>query len=75
MNKIPFDVLVHFENALTRAREMNALLSKLIEVPEGGEESESLMFSAVQTLLLPVIDELNKAIAIHENNNAPHTGE
>ncbi|EOT2527336.1 hypothetical protein ACNDUQ_002196 [Escherichia coli] len=75
MNKIPFDVLVHFENALIRAREMNALLSKLIEVPEGGEESESLMFSVVQTLLLPVIDELNKAMAIHENNNAPHTGE
>ncbi|EMW8783429.1 TPA: hypothetical protein ACT4F3_000886 [Escherichia coli] len=75
MNKIPFDVLVHFENALIRAREMNALLGKLIEVPESGEESSSLMFAAIQTLLSPVIDELDKAMAIHENNNAPHTGE
>ncbi|HBC3215653.1 TPA: hypothetical protein KC770_001684 [Escherichia coli O146] len=75
MNKIPFEVLIHSENALIKAREMNALLIKLIEVPEGGEESSSLMFAAVQTLLTPVIDELNKAMAIHENNNAPHTGE
>ncbi|HHY7023476.1 TPA: hypothetical protein ACV7C8_005018 [Escherichia coli] len=75
MNKIPYDVLIHSENALIKAREMNALLIKLIEVPEGDEESGTLMFAAVQTLLLPVIDELNKAMAIHENNNAPHTGE
>ncbi|EFF3876317.1 hypothetical protein A5U30_005488 [Escherichia coli] len=75
MNKVPFDVLAHSENALIRAREMNALLSKLIEAPESGEESETLMFSAIQTLLLPVIDELNKAIAIHGNNSAPYTGE
>ncbi|ELL7144902.1 hypothetical protein RXU97_000365 [Escherichia coli] len=75
MNKVPFDVLAHSENALIRAREMNALLSKLIEVPKSGEESATLMFSAIQTLLLPVIDELNKAITIHENNSAPHTGE
>ncbi|EEV1127038.1 hypothetical protein KQL52_000089 [Escherichia coli] len=75
MKKVPFDVLIHSENALIKAREMNALLGKLIEVPEGGEESATLMFAAVQTLLSPVIDELNKAMAIHENNNAPHTGE
>ncbi|HFC9885208.1 hypothetical protein [Escherichia coli] len=75
MNKIPFEVLIHSENALIKAREMNALLIKLIEVPEGGKESGSLMFAAIQTLLSPVIDELDKAMAIHENNNAPHTGE
>ncbi|EOQ0013134.1 hypothetical protein QPL46_24450 [Escherichia coli] len=75
MHKIPFDVLIHSENALIKAREMNALLGKLIEVPESGEESSSLMFAAIQTLLSPVIDELDKAMAIHENNNAPHTGE
>ena len=62
MHKIPFEVLIHSENAL-------------IEVPEGGEDHSSLMFAAVQTLLTPVIDELNKAMAIHENNKAPHTGE
>lgn len=33
------------------------------------------MFAAVQTLLLPVIDELNKAMDIIENNKVPHTGE
>ncbi|HFP1263554.1 TPA: hypothetical protein ACHKFH_004992 [Escherichia coli] len=75
MHKIPFEVLIHSENALIRAKEMNALLGKLIEVPEGDEESGKLMFAAVQTLLLPVIDELNKAMDIIENNKVPHTGE
>ncbi|EOS2730437.1 TPA: hypothetical protein ACHKYA_RS07010 [Escherichia coli] len=75
MHKIPFEVLIHSENALIKAREMNALLIKLIEVQEGGEESGVLMFAAIQTLLSPVIDELDKAMAIHENNNSPHTGE
>lgn len=75
MHKIPFDVLVHSENALIRAKEMDALLLKLIDVPESGEDHSSLMFAAVQTLLTPVIDELNNAMAIHENNKAPHTGE
>ncbi|EPT6303570.1 hypothetical protein ACVQ07_005359 [Escherichia coli] len=75
MHKIPFEVLIHSENALIKAREMNALLIKLIEVPEGGEESSSLMFAAIQTLLSPVIDELDKAMDIIENNKAPHTGE
>ena len=28
MNKVPFEVLSHSENALTKAREMNALLIK-----------------------------------------------
>lgn len=62
MHKIPFDVLVHSENALIRAKEMDALLLKLIDVPESGEDHSSLMFAAVQTLLTPVIDELNKAV-------------
>ncbi|EET4531529.1 hypothetical protein KBO26_000074 [Escherichia coli] len=75
MHKIPFEVLIHSENALIKAREMNALLGKLIEVPEDGKEAASLMFAAIQTLLSPVIDELDKAMAIHENNNSPHTGE
>ncbi|EPE5466343.1 hypothetical protein ACSJGF_003232 [Escherichia coli] len=75
MHKIPFEVLIHSENALIKAREMNALLIKLIKVTEGGEESGVLMFAAIQTLLSPVIDELDKAMAIHENNNSPHTGE
>ncbi|EOM7411950.1 hypothetical protein ACMB9F_001834, partial [Escherichia coli] len=72
MNKVPFEVLSHSENALTKAREMNALLIKLIDVPEDGGEPASLIFAAVQTLLSPVIDELDKAMAIHENNKAPH---
>ncbi|EGO4138384.1 hypothetical protein ITZ82_003731 [Escherichia coli] len=75
MNKVPFKVLIHSENALIKAREMNALLIKLIGVTEDGGEQVSLIFSAVQTLLSPVIDELDKAMAIHENNKAPHTGE
>jgi len=75
MNKVLFEILIHSENALIRAREMNALLGKLMEIPEAGKESESLMFAAVQTLLSPVIDELDKAMAIRENNKTPHTGE
>ncbi|EFC4083160.1 hypothetical protein [Escherichia coli] len=75
MNKIPFDVLIHSENALIRAKEMDALLLKLIDVPESGDESESMMFSAVRTLLTPVINELNTVMAIHENNKTHHTGE
>ncbi|HBC9791561.1 TPA: hypothetical protein KFP15_002325 [Escherichia coli] len=75
MHKIPYDVLIHSEKALIKAREMNALLIKLIDVPEDGGEPASLIFAAVQTLLSPVIDELDKAMAIHGNNKAPHTGE
>ncbi|HGC2885420.1 TPA: hypothetical protein ACIYD1_005315 [Escherichia coli] len=75
MNKIPFDVLVHSENALIRAKEMDALLLKLIDVPDCGDESDSMMFSAVRTLLTPVINELNTVMAIHKNNKAQHTGE
>ncbi|EEU9447675.1 hypothetical protein ID388_001198 [Escherichia coli] len=75
MHKIPFDVLVHSENELIRAKEMDALLLKLIDVQESGDESDSMMFSAVRTLLTPVINELNTVMAIHENNKAQHTGE
>ncbi len=75
MHKIPFSVLVHSENALIRAKEMDALLIKLMDVPEGGDNSESMMFCAIHTLLTPVINELNKVMEIHENNKAHHTGE
>ncbi|OWG51210.1 hypothetical protein [Escherichia coli] len=75
MHKIHFDVLIHSENALIRAKEMDALLLKLIDVQESGDESDSMMFSAVRTLLTPVINELNTVMAIHENNKAQHTGE
>lgn len=75
MHKIPFDVLVHSENELIRAKEMDALLLKLIDVQESGDESDLMMFSAVRTLLTPVINELNTVMAIHENNKAQHTGE
>ncbi|EFE7458055.1 hypothetical protein ACU4Y7_004739 [Escherichia coli] len=75
MHKIPFEVLIHYENALIRAKEMDALLLKLIDVQESGDESDSMMFSAVRTLLTPVINELNTVMAIHENNKAQHTGE
>ncbi|HFV0033434.1 TPA: hypothetical protein ACH7RY_005809, partial [Escherichia coli] len=73
--KIPFDVLVHSENALIRAKEMDALLLNLIHVQESGDESDSMMFSVVRTLLTAVINELNTVMKIHENNKAQHTGE
>ncbi|EMK4375710.1 hypothetical protein V8318_005393, partial [Escherichia coli] len=57
------------------AKEMDALLLKLIYAQESGDESDSMMFSAVRTLLTPVINELNTVMAIHENNKAQHTGE
>ncbi|END7395214.1 hypothetical protein ABMU00_000574 [Escherichia coli] len=75
MNKVPFEVLIHYENALIHAKEMDALLLKLIDVQESGDKSDSMMFSAVRTLLTPVINELNTVMAIHENNKAQHTGE
>ncbi|EEC8902353.1 hypothetical protein A2K05_004915 [Escherichia coli] len=75
MHKIPFELLIHSENALIHAKEMDALLLKLIDAPESGDESDSMMFSAVRTLLTPVINELNTVMAIHENNKAQHTGE
>ncbi|EFH6185678.1 hypothetical protein ODR30_27985 [Escherichia coli] len=75
MNKIPFDVLVHSENALIRAKEIDALLLNLIHVQESGDESDSMMFSVVRTLLTAVINELNTVMKIHENNKAQHTGE
>ncbi len=75
MNKIPFGVIFHCEKALIRAKEMDALLLNLIDVQESGDESDSMMFSAVRTLLTAVINELNTVMAIHENNKAQHTGE
>ena len=47
---------VHSENALIRAKEMDALPLKLIDVPESGDESDSMVISAIayaiQRLLL-----------------------
>ncbi|EFU6027907.1 hypothetical protein HT426_003373 [Escherichia coli] len=66
MDKIPFDVLIHSENALIRALEMKAVLIKLTEVhaEQGG------LFSAFSTLLTPVIDELNAVMEIHDKTRA-----
>ncbi|HDS2806356.1 TPA: hypothetical protein QIF48_000115 [Escherichia coli] len=66
MDKIPFDVLIHSENALNRALEMKAVLIKLTEVhaEQGG------LFSAFSTLLTPVIDELNAVMEIHDKTRA-----
>ncbi|ANW29528.1 hypothetical protein WL886_11850 [Escherichia coli] len=66
MDKIPFDVLIHSENALNRALEMKAVLIKLTEVhAEQGD-----LFSAFSTLLTPVIDELNAVMEIHDKTRA-----
>ena len=62
-------------NMMISYQELVRTFLKLIDVPEDGGEPASLIFAAVQTLLSPVIDELDKAMAIHENNKAPHTGE
>ncbi|WP_241224370.1 hypothetical protein [Escherichia coli] len=42
MNKIPFEVLIHSENALICAKEMDALLIKLIDIPESGDKTYSM---------------------------------
>ncbi|EFF0761951.1 hypothetical protein FSI43_024320 [Escherichia coli] len=67
MDKIPFDVLIHSENALNRALEMKAVLIKLTEAhaEQGGD-----LFSAFSTLLTPVIDELNAVMEIHDKTRA-----
>ncbi|AYW30579.1 hypothetical protein ID152_11530 [Escherichia coli] len=75
MNKIPFGVIFHCEKALIRAKEMDALLLNLIDVQESGDESDSMMFSAVRTLLTAVINELNTVMAIHDRYKEQHTGE
>ncbi|EDF4606572.1 hypothetical protein GB404_03435 [Salmonella enterica] len=72
MHKVPFDVLVHSESALISAKAIDELLLRLMDVPE---ESDSMMFYAIHTLLMPVINELNTAMEIHKNNKAHHTGE
>ncbi|MDI0651798.1 hypothetical protein [Escherichia coli] len=67
MDKIPFDVLIHSENALNRALEMKAVLIKLTEVhAEQGWD----LFSAFSTLLTTVIDELNAVMEIHDKTRA-----
>ncbi|ELB2972105.1 hypothetical protein RHH66_005043 [Escherichia coli] len=68
MDKIPFDVLIHFENALNRALEMKAVLIKLTEVH--AEQGGGDLFSAFSTLLTPVIDELNAVMEMHDKTRA-----
>ncbi|EPD7843067.1 TPA: hypothetical protein OGO51_000697 [Escherichia coli] len=68
MDKIPFDVLIHSENALNRALEMKAVLIKLTEVH--AERGGGDLFSAFSTLLTPVIDELNAVMEIHDKTRA-----
>ncbi|HIA3418365.1 TPA: hypothetical protein ACWP49_005159 [Escherichia coli] len=68
MDKIPLDVLIHSENALSRALEMKAVLIKLTEVH--AENRGGDLFSAFSTLLTPVIDELNAVMEIHDKTRA-----
>lgn len=70
MHKIPFDVFIHSENALIRAKEMDALLLKLMDLSSDENESEVNLFSAFHTLLATVIDELNKSIDIYNRTRA-----
>ncbi|HDI6072596.1 TPA: hypothetical protein PN982_002939 [Escherichia coli] len=67
MDKIPFDVLIHSENALNRALELKTVLDELTEnnTERGGD-----LFSAFSTLLTPVIDELNAVMEIHDKTRA-----
>ncbi|ELV4023892.1 hypothetical protein QNY21_001274 [Escherichia coli] len=67
MDKIPFDVLIHSENALIRALELKTVLDELTKnnTERGGD-----LFSAFSTLLTPVIDELNAVMEIHDKTRA-----
>ncbi|HIB0423019.1 TPA: hypothetical protein ACWS01_003591 [Escherichia coli] len=67
MDKIPFDVLIHSENALVRALELKTVLDELTKnnTERGGD-----LFSAFSTLLTPVIDELNAVMEIHDKTRA-----
>ncbi|WP_165451015.1 hypothetical protein [Escherichia coli] len=67
MDKIPFDVLIHSENALVRALELKTVLDELTKnnTERGGD-----LFSAFSTLLTPVIDELNAVMEMHDKTRA-----
>ena len=58
MHKIPFDVLVHSENALILAKEMDALLLKLIDVP--GNDSNLLIVFYVQIMPDDLVMQLHR---------------
>ncbi|HAX5210384.1 TPA: hypothetical protein JZG45_005361 [Escherichia coli] len=66
MNKIPHDVLIYSENALIRALELKTVLDELTENNTG----RGYLFSAFSTLLVPVIDELNAVVEIHNKTRA-----
>ncbi|MCZ5618688.1 hypothetical protein O5552_00385 [Escherichia coli] len=66
MDKIPFDVLIHSENALIRALELKTVLDELTE----NNTERGDLFSAFSTLLTPVIDELNAVMEIHDKTRA-----
>ncbi|EEV6660699.1 hypothetical protein EJE70_005219 [Escherichia coli] len=67
MDKIPFDVLIHSENALIRALELKTVLNELTENNTG---RGGYLLSAFSTLLTPVIDELNAVMEIHDKTRA-----
>ncbi|HBH5163100.1 TPA: hypothetical protein ACIX09_001010 [Escherichia coli] len=67
MDKIPFDVLIHSENALIRALELKTVLD---ELTKNNTERGGGLFSAFSTLLTPVIDELNAVMEIHDKTRA-----
>ncbi|EEU5471613.1 hypothetical protein E8L73_004775 [Escherichia coli] len=66
MDKIPFDVLIHSENALIRALELKTVLDELTE----NNTERGYLLSAFSTLLTPVIDELNAVMEIHDKTRA-----
>ncbi|WP_218071675.1 hypothetical protein [Escherichia coli] len=68
MNEIPFDVLIHSENALIRALELKTVLDELTE--NNTERGGGYLLSAFSTLLTPVIDELNAVMEIHDKTRA-----
>ncbi|EMS0076012.1 hypothetical protein WKN37_000598 [Escherichia coli] len=67
MDKIPFDVLIHSENALIRALELKTVLD---ELTENNTERVGYLLSAFSTLLTPVIDELNAVMEMHDKTRA-----
>ncbi|MFK9180280.1 hypothetical protein ACNKFI_02825 [Escherichia coli] len=67
MDKIPFDVLIHSENALIRALELKTVLD---ELTKNNTERGGCLLSAFSTLLTPVIDELNAVMEMHDKTRA-----
>ncbi|HDE2897118.1 TPA: hypothetical protein PCH43_001153 [Klebsiella pneumoniae] len=67
MRQVPFDVLVHAENALGSSEEAMAVLSMWIDsIPNGDEyHTEACRVSAVMSLLHNAIGELVKAREVY----------